>query len=81
MIGKLIMFPFHLVGGSASLVGSLLKFVFTIILGLTKFLFKNFIGVIIGVIGGFFIARKAMESEAEECNCTCESKNETPVEG
>lgn len=58
MIGKILSFPFILVGKVLGLIFGSLRFVFVFILGIIRFLISHVAGTIMGAVIGFFLGRK-----------------------
>jgi uncharacterized membrane protein len=76
MILKILSVPFRIIGGSVGLLGNMIKLVLLVTFGTLKFLLKNSFGVVLGIFGGFFVAKKILDEPECTCNCT----EEKPVD-
>ncbi|HEX2959120.1 MAG TPA: hypothetical protein VHO70_19960 [Chitinispirillaceae bacterium] len=76
MIGKLVLLPFRLITSVSGLAIGILKLASTFSFGIMKVLFKNSIGLLIGLVAGVFIVKKQLDN-----NCCCEgTKKEETIE-
>jgi uncharacterized membrane protein YdjX (TVP38/TMEM64 family) len=76
MIGKLVLLPFRLITAVFGLAAGILKLASTFSFGVFKLLFKNSIGVIVGLVAGIFLVKKQLDND-----CCCEEgKKEEPIE-
>lgn len=76
MIGKVVLLPFRLVTMVIGLAAGILKLASAFSFGIFKLLFKNSIGLLVGLIAGIFIVKKQLDND-----CCCEeAKKEEPIE-
>ncbi len=76
MIGKLVLLPFRLVTVVFGLAVGILKLASTFSFGAFKLLFKNSIGLLVGLVAGIFLVKNQLDND-----CCCEEvKKEEPIE-
>lgn len=76
MIGKLVLLPFRLITVIFGLAAGILKLASTFSFGVFKLLFKNSIGLLVGLVAGIFLVKKQLDSD-----CCCEeTRKEEPIE-